>query len=139
MISARFAPVLSGLIPSGLTGLIVSGLCTARAVRLVEGLPGLWLGNWAVSWSIAFPTVLVVAPWPGGSWPGWYRRVKRPEPAPANGRCPAAEAPDWRLRSVQSASPPAQLKQCCNRLWRKPQANRAGRIARDDGIGGHIA
>lgn len=62
MIPARFAPVLFGLILSGLMSLIVSGLSTARAVGLIEEFPGLWLGNWAVSWSIAFPTVLVVAP-----------------------------------------------------------------------------
>lgn len=62
MIPARYSPVLFGLILSGLMSLIVSGLSTARAVGLVEGFPALWLGNWAVSWAIAFPTVLVVAP-----------------------------------------------------------------------------
>lgn len=62
MIPAKYAPVLFGLILSGLMSLIVSGLSTARAVGLVEGFTGLWLGNWAVSWAIAFPTVLVVAP-----------------------------------------------------------------------------
>lgn len=59
---ARFAPVLFGLILSGLMSFIVSGLSTVRAVGLVEGVPGLWLGNWLASRSIAFPTVLVVAP-----------------------------------------------------------------------------
>ena len=62
MIPARFAPVLFGLILSGLMSLIVSGLSTFRALGLVEGFAGLWLGNWAISWAIAFPTVLVVAP-----------------------------------------------------------------------------
>ena len=27
-----------------------------------EGFVAVWLGNWAVSWAIAFPTVLVMAP-----------------------------------------------------------------------------
>jgi hypothetical protein len=62
MIPARFAPILFGLILSGLMSLMVSGLSTVRAVGLVEGFPILWLGNWAMSWAIAFPAVLVVAP-----------------------------------------------------------------------------
>lgn len=62
MLSARYAPILFGLILSGLMSLIVSGLSTFRAVGMGEGFPALWLGNWAVSWAIAFPTVLVVAP-----------------------------------------------------------------------------
>lgn len=62
MIPSRYAPVLFGLILSGLMSLIVSGLSTFRAVGMGEGFPALWLGNWAVSWAIAFPTVLVVAP-----------------------------------------------------------------------------
>lgn len=62
MIAARFAPILFGLILSGLMSLIVSGLSTFRTLGLVDGFFGLWMGNWAVSWAIAFPTVLVVAP-----------------------------------------------------------------------------
>ena len=62
MIPAKYAPYLFGLILSGLMSLIVSGLSTFRALGLVEGFAGLWLGNWVVSWAIAFPTVLVVAP-----------------------------------------------------------------------------
>lgn len=62
MIPARFAPVLFGLILSGLMSLIVSGLSTFRALGLVEGFFAIWMGNWAVSWGITFPTILVVAP-----------------------------------------------------------------------------
>ncbi len=62
MISARFAPIVFGLILSGLMSLIVSGIATFRAI----GLPGdffvQWMGGWAASWSVAFPVVLVVAP-----------------------------------------------------------------------------
>lgn len=62
MIPARFAPILFGLILSGLMSFIVSGLSTYRALGFVEGFVHIWTGNWAVSWAIAFPTVLVVAP-----------------------------------------------------------------------------
>ena len=62
MLPAKYASILFGLILSGLMSLIVSGLSTFRAVGMGEGFPALWLGNWAVSWAIAFPTVLVVAP-----------------------------------------------------------------------------
>ncbi|WP_135449399.1 DUF2798 domain-containing protein [Tabrizicola caldifontis] len=62
MFPARLAPILFGFVLSGLMSLIVSGLSTFRAVGLVHGFPILWLCNWAVSWAIAFPTVLVVAP-----------------------------------------------------------------------------
>lgn len=62
MLPARFAPILFGLILSGLMSMIVSGLSTFRALGLVEGFFGIWMANWAVSWGIAFPTVLVVAP-----------------------------------------------------------------------------
>ena len=62
MIPARFAPVLFGLILSGMMSCIVSGLSTVRALGLVDGFALLWLGNWALSWAIAFPAVLIVAP-----------------------------------------------------------------------------
>ncbi len=62
MIPARFAPILFGLILSGLMSLIVSGIATFRAAGLSEGFVGLWLGAWLASWIVAFPTVLVVAP-----------------------------------------------------------------------------
>lgn len=62
MFPKSLAPVLFGLFLSGLMSLVVSGLSTWRAVGLTDGFPALWMGNWAVSWAIAFPTVLVVAP-----------------------------------------------------------------------------
>lgn len=62
MIPARYSQILFCLILSGLMSLIVSGLSTARVAGLTASFPGLWLGNWAVSWAIAFPTVLVMAP-----------------------------------------------------------------------------
>ena len=62
MMPARFAPVLFGLILSGLMSLIVSGIATVRATGLVPEFPELWLTAWLTSWLVAFPTVLVVAP-----------------------------------------------------------------------------
>ncbi|QUJ78082.1 DUF2798 domain-containing protein [Sulfitobacter albidus] len=62
MIPARFAPVLFGLILSGLMSCIVSGIATFRAMGLVEGVGAAWLGAWLFSWVVAFPTVLFVAP-----------------------------------------------------------------------------
>lgn len=65
MIPARYAPILFGLILSGLMSCIVSGLSTFRALGPVPGFAPIWLGNWLASWAIAFPTVLVVAPLAG--------------------------------------------------------------------------
>ncbi|MEM7521297.1 MAG: DUF2798 domain-containing protein [Pseudomonadota bacterium] len=62
MIPARFAPIVFGLILSGLMSFLVSGISTMRAMGLPEGFFGLWIGAWLPSWMVAFPTVLVVAP-----------------------------------------------------------------------------
>ncbi|NUB44300.1 DUF2798 domain-containing protein [Fertoebacter nigrum] len=62
MIPARFAPVLFGLILSGLMSCVVSGIATARALGLGEGFVADWFFAWLPSWAVAFPTVLLVAP-----------------------------------------------------------------------------
>jgi hypothetical protein len=62
LIPSRYAPVLFGLILSGMMSLIVSGLSTLRALGWVDQFALVWLGNWAISWAIAFPTVLILAP-----------------------------------------------------------------------------
>lgn len=62
MFPARFAPVLFGLILSGLMSCMVSGISTLRAVGLAEGFSAKWMTSWGISWAIAFPVVLVVAP-----------------------------------------------------------------------------
>ncbi len=62
MFPARFAPVLFGLILSGLMSCMVSGISTLRAIGPAAGFFGQWMTSWAVSWSIAFPVVLPVAP-----------------------------------------------------------------------------
>jgi hypothetical protein len=62
MIHPRFAPIVFGFVLSGLMSLIVSGIATIRAVGLPPDFLTLWMGAWIVSWAVAFPTVLVVAP-----------------------------------------------------------------------------
>lgn len=62
MIPARFAPIVFGLILSGLMSCFVSGLSTFRSLGLVDHFFLQWMGNWAASWALAFPTVLVIAP-----------------------------------------------------------------------------
>ena len=62
MFHPRYTHLLFGLILSGLMSAIVSFIATARSVGLVPELPGTWFPSWLISWAVAFPTVLVVAP-----------------------------------------------------------------------------
>lgn len=63
MIPARFAPILFGLILSGLMSLMVSGIATARTSGMAGDFLYRWIvGGWLPSWAVAFPVVLVVAP-----------------------------------------------------------------------------
>ena len=62
MIPARCGQILFGLVLSGLMSCIVSGLSTFRTLGFAPQFPAPWQGNWAVSWALAVPTVLIVAP-----------------------------------------------------------------------------
>ena len=62
MIPARFAPVVFGFILSGLMSCIVSAIATFRALAPEAVFVSEWLGSWLSSWAVAFPVVLVVAP-----------------------------------------------------------------------------
>lgn len=62
MIPARFAPVLFGLIVSGLMSCIVSGIATLRALGVTPAFVEAWMASWVFSWLVAFPTILMVAP-----------------------------------------------------------------------------
>jgi DNA-binding transcriptional LysR family regulator len=62
MIPKKFAPILFGLMLSGLMSLLVSGISTVRAIGMPPGFVATWLGAWLTAWAIAFPSVLVVAP-----------------------------------------------------------------------------
>lgn len=46
MIAKRYAPVLFGLILSGLMSFLVSGIATFRAAGSVPGFADLWVGAW---------------------------------------------------------------------------------------------
>jgi len=59
---ARWAPVAFGLLLSALMSLVVSGIATVKARGLEPGLVAGWMDAWLSSWAVAFPTVLVVAP-----------------------------------------------------------------------------
>ena len=62
MIQKKYAPMLFGLILSGLMSFMVSGISTFRAVGLVPTFTQLWIGAWLTAWAFAFPVTLVVAP-----------------------------------------------------------------------------
>lgn len=62
MLPARFAPVLFGFILSGLMSCVVSGIATLRALGVPPDFLLQWGGAWLFSWAVAFPTVLVMAP-----------------------------------------------------------------------------
>ena len=62
MIPKKYAPILFGLMLSGLMSFLVSGISTLRAIGPAPGFVGIWLGAWLTAWAIAFPAVLVVAP-----------------------------------------------------------------------------
>jgi hypothetical protein len=62
MIPVRFAPVLFGLILSGLMSLVVSGIATLRAIGWGVPFAGAWAGAWLMAWLFGFPIVLLAAP-----------------------------------------------------------------------------
>lgn len=59
---SRFAPVLFGLILSGLMSFAVSGIATLRNAGLIDDFFSHWMNAWLPSWLFAFPVVLLVAP-----------------------------------------------------------------------------
>ena len=62
MIPQKYAPMLFGLILSGLMSFLVSGISTFRALGLVPGFAHIWADAWLTAWLFAFPVVLLVAP-----------------------------------------------------------------------------
>jgi hypothetical protein len=62
MLPQRFAPLLFGLILSGLMSLLVSGVSLLRATGVVQGFLGAWANAWLTAWLFAFPVVLLIAP-----------------------------------------------------------------------------
>ena len=62
MIPKKYAPILFGLILSGLMSLLVSGISAIRVTGLRPDFIGIWTGAWLTAWSIAFPVVLLISP-----------------------------------------------------------------------------
>lgn len=61
-IPARYAPVLFGLLVSGLMSFMVSGVATLRNEGLTGDFLSSWLAAWWPAWLVAFPVILIVAP-----------------------------------------------------------------------------
>lgn len=59
---ARYAGVVMPLLLSVFMTCIVSMISTLRGVGLQPHFLRVWLGAWALSWLIAFPTLLAVLP-----------------------------------------------------------------------------
>lgn len=56
------AAILFGLILSGMMTLFVTCIATWRAISFGEGFIELWVGSWLTGWLVAFPMVLILAP-----------------------------------------------------------------------------
>ena len=59
---ARFAPILFAFFLSGIMSLVVCSVATLRAMGLVDGFLAQVTSSWLFSWAVAFPVVMVVAP-----------------------------------------------------------------------------
>ena len=59
---ARCARVVSPLLLSVLMTCVVSAVSTLRSAGAGAGFARLWLSAWALSWLIAFPTLLLAMP-----------------------------------------------------------------------------
>ena len=59
---ARYAGLVMPLLLSVAMTCIVSMISTLRSVGMIAGFAGVWLGAWALSLAIAFPTLLLILP-----------------------------------------------------------------------------
>ncbi len=59
---ARFAPIVMPFFLSLLMTCVVSLIATVRSVGFTPDAAALWPGNWALSWLVAFPVMLLVLP-----------------------------------------------------------------------------
>ncbi len=58
----RYAAIVTAFLLSELMSCMVSGISTLRSIGFSEALFAKWMANWAWSWAIAFPAVLIVLP-----------------------------------------------------------------------------
>ncbi|MFY0610568.1 MAG: DUF2798 domain-containing protein [Hyphomicrobiaceae bacterium] len=59
---ASFEPIVFGLLLSGLMSLVISGIATWNALGFIPTFTASWMGSWLFAWMVAFPSVLVIAP-----------------------------------------------------------------------------
>lgn len=59
---ARYAGIVMPLVLSIFMTCVVSAIATLRSVGIIDGVHWLWLQNWALSWVVAFPTLLIILP-----------------------------------------------------------------------------
>ncbi|MFB9948017.1 DUF2798 domain-containing protein [Rhizobium puerariae] len=59
---ARYAGILMPMILSILMTFVVSGVATVKNLGFGSGLVPNWMSAWALSWVIAFPTLLCALP-----------------------------------------------------------------------------
>jgi hypothetical protein len=58
----KYEHIAFGLLLSGMMSFLVSGFATLIAIGLSTEFPLQWLKAWLPSWALAFPVVLIVAP-----------------------------------------------------------------------------
>ena len=59
---ARCAAIVMPLVLSGLMTFVVSAISTLRSLGPTPAFIATWPGAWAISWLVAFPTLLAVLP-----------------------------------------------------------------------------
>jgi hypothetical protein len=59
---ARYAAIVMPLVLSVLMTFVVSAISTLRSLGPTPAFMAIWPGAWAISWLVAFPTLLAVLP-----------------------------------------------------------------------------
>ena len=59
---ARYAAILLPLILSVIMTFVISGISTLKSLGPTPAFMATWPAAWAISWLVAFPTLLVVLP-----------------------------------------------------------------------------
>lgn len=63
MFPRQYAPFIYGVIQSGLTTAVATGIATLSALGFNALALGAWLMAWLVAWATMLPIVVVAAPW----------------------------------------------------------------------------
>ncbi|MDX3808379.1 DUF2798 domain-containing protein [Bosea thiooxidans] len=59
---ARYGAVVMPFILSVMMTFVVSGISTVKALGFTGELLSIWPASWALSWLVAFPTLLLILP-----------------------------------------------------------------------------